>query len=80
MNEDHDPKAYCNAEVFARGLANSTTPLPGGWLRYTVPFSAFRCDYDGALPTQVLCWSGGHCTVCGAAIPACGRAGSGAVW
>lgn len=43
---------YCNAEVFT-GNWSTITPGPGGWFRHEVPFSAFKCDYEGALPTQV---------------------------
>ena len=52
-NEGAKPKAYCNAEAFTRRLGNSTAPLPGEWRRYTVDFGDLRCDYEGALPTQV---------------------------
>ncbi|KAI8470025.1 MAG: hypothetical protein J3K34DRAFT_521703 [Monoraphidium minutum] len=51
LNEQE--QRYCNNEVFIRDLANSSTPLRGGWAAYRLPFSALRCDYEGALPDQV---------------------------
>jgi hypothetical protein len=52
-------KKYCNKEVYIRDLIASpatSAPAPGGWRRYTAPFSMWRCDYDGAMPEQASVW------------------------
>ncbi|WIA32859.1 hypothetical protein OEZ86_006034 [Tetradesmus obliquus] len=43
---------YCNAELRTENYTPTAT-APGGWYRFTLPFADFKCDYDGALPTQV---------------------------
>jgi hypothetical protein len=30
-----------------------SAPAPGGWRRFVVPFSMWRCDYKGAMPEEV---------------------------
>jgi hypothetical protein len=48
-----ETQSFCNAEALTADLANGSSPLPGGWRRYTLPFAALRCDYTGALPEEV---------------------------
>jgi hypothetical protein len=43
---------YCNAEL-RTGNYTPTAIVPRGWYQFTLPLADFKCDYDGALPSQV---------------------------
>ncbi len=45
---------FCNAELrTGNATVRTARPAPGGWARYELPLSRFRCDYDGARLTDV---------------------------
>jgi hypothetical protein len=43
---------YCNAEL-RTGNYTPTAIAPRGWYQLTLPLADFKCDYNGALPSQV---------------------------
>ena len=51
--QNDEGKKYCNSELFTGNYTTGTTPGPGGWIRFVLPFEDFRCDYWEAQPTQV---------------------------
>eukprot|EP00882_Tetradesmus_deserticola_P029331 GHRQ01032846.1.p1 GENE.GHRQ01032846.1~~GHRQ01032846.1.p1 ORF type:complete len:418 (+),score=138.10 GHRQ01032846.1:407-1660(+) len=47
-----ETKKFCNSDV--RTGQHMTKRLSAdGWFQFTIPLSAFKCDYDGALPHQL---------------------------
>jgi hypothetical protein len=43
---------YCNAELRS-GNYTPTATAPNGWYQFSFSLADFKCDYDGALPSQV---------------------------
>uniref|UniRef100_A0A383WGT9 Expansin-like EG45 domain-containing protein n=1 Tax=Tetradesmus obliquus TaxID=3088 RepID=A0A383WGT9_TETOB len=49
--QNYESKKYCNSD--ARTGQFVTQSLGDGWFSYKIPLSAFKCDYEGALPHQL---------------------------